>query len=232
MPVELGWHDILLRLALTVAAGFLLGMDRSERGRAVGLRTSLLVCLAAAVAMIQANILLATAGKSPDSFAVMDVMRLPLGILTGMGFIGAGAILRRDNMVVGVTTAACLWLNTVIGLCFGGGQITLGLAALGLGLLTLSPLRWFEMKLHQDRQVMLSVSCIGAGPTETEIRNRLSAAGCRIMSWNVIIDKETSPRRDLRCEIRWPSHPTDFQAPPVIDELARHPDVVKLDWKV
>src|ERR1700677_2988841 len=66
MPVELGWHDILLRLALTVAAGFLLGIDRSERGRAAGLRTGLLVCLAASVAMIQANLLLATAGKSPD----------------------------------------------------------------------------------------------------------------------------------------------------------------------
>jgi putative Mg2+ transporter-C (MgtC) family protein len=56
-----------------------------------------------------------------------DLMRLPLGILIGVGFIGGGAILRRDDIVVGVTTAATLWLVTVIGLCLGGGQLALGL---------------------------------------------------------------------------------------------------------
>jgi putative Mg2+ transporter-C (MgtC) family protein len=69
-----------------------------------GLRTTLLVCLAASVAMIQTNLLLMTVGKTQDSFVVMDIMRLPLGILSGMGFIGAGAIVRRDNIVLGVTT--------------------------------------------------------------------------------------------------------------------------------
>jgi len=52
-----------------------------------------------------------------------DLMRLPLDILSGMGFIGAGAIVRRDNFVVGVTTAAIMWLLTVLGLCFDGGQM-------------------------------------------------------------------------------------------------------------
>jgi putative Mg2+ transporter-C (MgtC) family protein len=51
-----------------------------------------------------------------------DLMRLPLGILTGVGFIGGGAILRRDDMVVGVTTAATLWLATGIGLCLGAAS--------------------------------------------------------------------------------------------------------------
>jgi MgtC family len=52
-------------------------------------------------------------------------MRLPLGILTGVGFIGGGTILKRGDLVTGVTTAATLWLVTVIGLCFGGGQLAL-----------------------------------------------------------------------------------------------------------
>jgi putative Mg2+ transporter-C (MgtC) family protein len=56
--------------------------------------------------MLQVNFLLPTAGRPPDSFVMNDLMRLPLGILTGVGFIGAGAILRRENMVVGVTTAS------------------------------------------------------------------------------------------------------------------------------
>ena len=61
-----------------------------------------------------------------------DLMRLPLGILSGMGFIGAGAILRKGEMVLGVTTAATLWMVTMLGLCFGAGKILLGTAGLGL----------------------------------------------------------------------------------------------------
>jgi uncharacterized membrane protein YhiD involved in acid resistance len=114
---------------LAAAAGAPLGVNRSERGMPAGLRTTLLVCLAASVAMTQANLLLGTAGRPIDSFVRLDPMRLPLGVLTGMGFIGGGAILRRGELVRGVTTAATLWLATVIGLCFGGGQAGLGLAA-------------------------------------------------------------------------------------------------------
>ena len=88
MSAPLLWPDVLLRLALTVVAGVLLGYNRSEHGKAAGMRTMLLVCLAASVAMIQVNLLLAMVGRPPDSFVMNDLMRLPLGILTGVGFIG------------------------------------------------------------------------------------------------------------------------------------------------
>jgi len=106
MPLHIGWSDVALRLALTVVAGLLIGYNRTEHGKAAGLRTTLLVCLAASLAMIQVNLLLPMAGRASDSFVTNDLMRLPLGILTGVGFIGGGAILRRDN--IGVTTAATL----------------------------------------------------------------------------------------------------------------------------
>src|ERR1700723_126411 len=149
MPLILTWHDIALRLALSVAAGGLIGLDRGEHGRPAGLRTTLLVCLAAAVAMIQAKLLLATTGKTSDSFISLDLMRLPLGILTGMGFIGEGAVLRRDGLVFGVTTAATLWFVTVIGLCLGGGQIALGLAGLVLGLRVVGGCVWGVYRMAQ-----------------------------------------------------------------------------------
>src|ERR1700733_12134943 len=138
MPLNIGWRDIALRLALTLVAGILIGVNRSEHGHAAGLRTTLLVCLAASLSMLQVNLLLPMAGKTSSSFAVMDLMRLPLGILSGMGFIGAGAIVRKDNFVHGLTTAATIWFVTVIGLCFGGGQIALGAvgSAIGIGILT------------------------------------------------------------------------------------------------
>jgi putative Mg2+ transporter-C (MgtC) family protein len=137
MSPHVGWPELALRLALTLIACGLIGFDRSEHGKPAGLRTTILVGLAAAIAMMQTNLLLPTGGKEPDSFAQFDVMRLPLGILTGVGFIGGGAILRRGNLVLGVTTAATLWFVTVIGLCFGGGQLALGAAATAIGLLVL-----------------------------------------------------------------------------------------------
>ena len=108
MPVEITWQTIALRILLTLVAGTLLGTNRSKHGHPAGLRTTLLVTLAASISMIQMNLLLPTNGKPHDSYAVMDLMRLPLGILTGVGFIGAGAIVRKGDMVTGVTTAATM----------------------------------------------------------------------------------------------------------------------------
>jgi putative Mg2+ transporter-C (MgtC) family protein len=107
--------------------------------------------------MIQANLLMATNGKPHDSCVVLDLMCLPLGILSGIGFIGGGAILKRGDMVLGVTTAATLWFVTVMGLCFGGGQSSLGLCILAIGLATLIPLRRLEGRLIQDRHGTLTV---------------------------------------------------------------------------
>src|ERR1700728_2836585 len=106
MPLTLDWSQFAARLFFTILAGALIGWDRGEQGHPAGLRTTLLVCLAASVAMIESNALLDTRGKPEDSFVVLDLMRLPLGILSGIGFIGAGAIIRRGDMVQGVTTAA------------------------------------------------------------------------------------------------------------------------------
>jgi putative Mg2+ transporter-C (MgtC) family protein len=112
MSPILDWGDLLLRLALTVAAGSLIGANRGERVKPAGLRTTVVVCLAASIAMLLANLLLGTTGKTPDSYVQLDMMRLPLGTLTGVGFIGAGTILRREDLVIGVTRAATLWLPT------------------------------------------------------------------------------------------------------------------------
>jgi putative Mg2+ transporter-C (MgtC) family protein len=101
MPPEPTWTDIALRLLLTMLAGAIIGFDRGARGHAAGFRTTILVALAASVAMIQANILLPLHGKTPESFAVMDLMRLPLGILTGVGFIGADTIVRKGELIPG-----------------------------------------------------------------------------------------------------------------------------------
>jgi putative Mg2+ transporter-C (MgtC) family protein len=159
MPLYPDWPDIALRLALTMFAGAVIGFNRGARGHAAGFRTTILVGLAASVAMIQANILLPLEGKTNGSFAVMDLMRLPLGILTGVGFIGGGTILKKGDLVTGVTTAATLWLMTVIGLCLGGGQLVLGAVATGLGVVTLWLLKWVDVVIPRQHRATLTIAC-------------------------------------------------------------------------
>jgi putative Mg2+ transporter-C (MgtC) family protein len=92
-----------------------------------------------------------------------------------MGFIGGGAILRKDNIVVGVTTAVTLWFVTVVGLCFGGGQIVLGTIATVLGLVTLWGLKQAERHVHQEHSASMLLETGEGGPNEEEIRTALAA---------------------------------------------------------
>ena len=158
MPLSPTWPDVALRLLLTIVGSGIIGWNRGVRGHSAGLRTTVLVGLAAALAMVQCNILLELKGRTGDSFATMDLMRLPLGILTGVGFIGGGAILKRGELVIGLTTAATLWVVTVLGLCFGGGQIVLGCGGTVLAVLVLWALREVEERLPRDHRAVLSVS--------------------------------------------------------------------------
>jgi putative Mg2+ transporter-C (MgtC) family protein len=232
MPLTLTWHDIALRLALSLAAGALIGLDRGEHGRPAGLRTTLLVCLAAAVAMIQTNLLLATKGRAPDSFIMLDLMRLPLGILTGMGFIGGGAILRRDGFVLGVTTAATLWFVTVIGLCFGGGQISLGIAATALGVLVLSGLRWFDYHMKQEQHGILYLTTERDQPNQEAIRATVQQAGYKIIGLSSITCDNQTQKRQLELKVQWRAAPHDVDEPPFLKDLERDPHVATALWKV
>jgi putative Mg2+ transporter-C (MgtC) family protein len=182
--------------------------------------------------MIQTNLLLLTTGKSHDSFISLDLMRLPLGILTGMGFIGAGAILRRGEMIRGVTTAATLWLVTVLGLCFGGGQIGLGLVGLVVGLMALWGLKKLEAQMGEDRHATLILSSAEGGPTEEEVRALLLAAEYRITAWDVTYQTaEDAPRRTLRCELERHTSRGDVQPPVALEQLIRRPGVRMVQWK-
>jgi putative Mg2+ transporter-C (MgtC) family protein len=230
MPAHIGWHEIALRLVLTVIAGLLIGYNRTEQGKAAGLRTTLLVCLAASFAMIQVNLLLPTAGRAPDSFVTNDLMRLPLGILTGVGFIGAGVIVRRDNIVVGVTTAATLWYVTVIGLCLGGGQIGLGVAATAIALVALWLLNWIESRLRRECRATLCIELEGASPSESQIRRMLETAGLDIARTQITLSA-AGKHRELRFDLLEYRLPNAADNPSIVAAIAAQDGVVRLEWK-
>ncbi|HEX4024494.1 MAG TPA: MgtC/SapB family protein [Steroidobacteraceae bacterium] len=231
MFAPLRWTDVALRLALTIVVSLLIGYNRREHGKAAGMRTTLLVCLAASAAMIEVNLLLPTAGRTPSSFVMNDLMRLPLGILTGVGFIGAGAILRRGDVVIGITTAATLWLVTVIGLCLGGGQIALGLTATAIGLFALWVLKWIEDRLRQQHRARFSIELDTSGPSEADIRRKLDDAGLAIMCSGFQLDRENRHRK-LEFEVHEVRATLNrLETPGFVAELAREAGVVALQWQ-
>jgi len=231
MSLELSWGDIAIRLFLTVLGGALIGLNREERGHAAGLRTVLLVSLAAAISMIQVNLLLGVVGKASNSFIVMDLMRLPLGILSGMGFIGAGAILRKGNLVRGVTTAATLWFVTVMGLCFGGGQLGLGSCALGLGLIVLIVVRKIENHFKEDLNVTLTMIAGRNAPSEEEIVQAVHAAGFQVTASSVTIG-ENAALQEITCELKWRAPRNGPLPSQLLRELSARFGLAKIDWRV
>jgi putative Mg2+ transporter-C (MgtC) family protein len=179
MPLHPIWPEIAVRLVLTMIAAAIIGLDRSAKGQTAGLRTTILVGLAASIAMIQANILLSMGGKTDTSFSMMDPMRLPLGILTGVGFIGGGCILKRGDIVTGVTTAATLWATTVIGLCFGGGQFILGIVATVLAVITVWALKVLDLRIPRDHHAVLVIKADPDSSRIAELANLLGPLGYR-----------------------------------------------------
>lgn len=230
VPTTLTAEEIAVRLVLTLLSGALIGVNRSEHGTSAGLRTTILVCLAASASMLQVNLLLGLAGRHPDSFVMLDLMRLPLGVLTGMGFIGGGAILRRGNIVMGVTTAATLWFVTVMGLCFGAGQIGLGLTLTAIGCFVLWFLKWAERWIPQDRRASLSVLAGEDGPDEAEIRRRVTASGFQVVACTVTYF-EPRRQRSLHCELQWRGTSAEAPTPPFVAELAKRPGTLRLRWR-
>jgi putative Mg2+ transporter-C (MgtC) family protein len=228
MPVYLTWPDLIARIVSTFIAGAVIGYNRGEQGKAAGLRTTILVCMAASVAMLQMNYLLPLAGKANDSFVTNDLMRLPLGILTGVGFIGGGAILRRDSLVVGVTTAATLWYVTVVGLCFGGGQMLLGWAATVIGVLVLWGLRWLEDIMVIEQHASLAITIGDEGPGDTEIRRQLQAAALTVREIGL---ESGAGTRVYTLNVSKARRPSEAAIPAVIEELSRRKGVVRLEWR-
>jgi len=141
MMNSLGYDDVLLRLGAAVVVGALIGIDREIRHKPAGVRTMALVALGSAV-----FVLAGLEGSTSDSTS-----RIIQGIVAGVGFLGAGTIMRRqtEESVHGLTTAASIWLAAALGVACGLAFWTLVAVGCGLGVvvLVLSPIdRWLKAK--------------------------------------------------------------------------------------
>lgn len=231
MSMTLNWGQVLLRLGLAMAAGAIVGINRGRHGRAAGLRTTLLVCTAAALAMVLANYLMIDSNRFNASTAWrIDPMRLPLGILSGIGFIGAGVILRRKTMIRGVTTAATLWYVTVLGLCLGAGYLVLGIVAAAIACITLFLLPLPESRINQDRFGRVVVITRPEGISEDELRRKLLSAGLHVTGLSV--RHQVSEKLKRICfDVEYQERQMLDLPPQLLSDLTHRPGVIEVGWR-
>ena len=172
--------DIAVRLGAALTAGSLIGLERSIHGRPAGFRTHALVCLASALLMLVTAYQwewLGVTAANEESFRT-DPTRMAQGIMTGIGFLGAGVIFKEGLTVRGLTTAASIWITAALGILYGVGffyPAILGtLATLG----TLAAFRWIEARIptHLFAHHLLRFAK-GKVMPEADVRRLLSEHG-------------------------------------------------------
>jgi putative Mg2+ transporter-C (MgtC) family protein len=143
----LSTHEIILRLTVAATLGAIIGTERILRRRPAGVRTSLFVCLATALFTILSNELAHAFGDSSGT-------RIASNIVQGIGFLGAGAILRGSGGVVGMTTAATIFVEAAIGMAAGGGFYAVASYSTILVLFGLSVIGWAEQYFNLKCRLM------------------------------------------------------------------------------
>ena len=168
----LSLHEILLRLTVAAALGAVIGIERDLRRRPAGIRTSLFVCLATALFTI-------LSGEIAHRFGDSGSTRIASNIVQGIGFLGAGAILRGAGGTVGMTTAATIFVEAAIGMAAGGGFYAVAAYATGLVLFGLIVIGWTAERFDLKRRVMVfRVTTSHADSVATEVQRLL--AGLKI----------------------------------------------------
>lgn len=124
--------QVLLKLVLAIALGGLIGLEREASQKPAGFRTNILVCLGATMMMSLATLLVQGKGGNPD-----DLVRMAAGVITGIGFLGAGTILQSRGTIAGLTTASTLWVVAGLGLVIGAGYYVPALLYTALTIITL-----------------------------------------------------------------------------------------------
>ena len=143
--------EILLRLLLASVLGGMVGLEREMHGRPAGVRTYLLLSLGSALIMVLSEYLfLKYQTGIPGISLSVDPGRIAAQAITGIGFLGAGVIIRYKDSIRGLTTAACVWVVCAVGLAIGAGFYLFGSVVTGLTLFSLLALKAGERKLRKD----------------------------------------------------------------------------------
>jgi len=174
--------DMVVRILVASILGGLIGLERDVRGRSAGLRTHILVAMGASMFMILSEKI----AMAPDGSGMQfDRGRIAAQVVTGIGFLGAGVIIKSGTNVRGLTTAACLWTAAAIGMAAGGGYYLLAVFPTLIALLCLIALKYFEFffyskNVYRTLQVTTPIAFASADIIAIVNRKGLKVLDCDI----------------------------------------------------
>jgi putative Mg2+ transporter-C (MgtC) family protein len=223
---ELTWLEILLRVVLAAGLGGAIGLERELREREAGLRTHMLVSVGAALFTLVSAFAWTDWQFSNASGVVFDPTRIAAQIVTGIGFLGAGAIIRQGLSIRGLTTAATLWVVAAIGMATGAGFYTAAVITTVLVLFSLWPLRILAYRLSErfrPEEGRLALE-LASGATTVSVLQAVEDAGAEVRSLE--FGEEGDVRRvDMRVKVE-----SGRRAAELVDALSRTRQVKGARW--
>jgi putative Mg2+ transporter-C (MgtC) family protein len=182
----LSLHEILVRLTVAAALGAIIGIERVVRRRPAGVRTSLFVCLATALFTILSGEIARRLGDSSGT-------RIASNIVQGIGFLGAGAILRGAGGVVGMTTAATIFVEAAIGMAAGGGLFLVAGFTTGIVLFGLTVIGWAEQYFNlKCRLMVFRFTTSQSDSVSTEVQRLVASLKIPMQHFRVSMAGDTS----------------------------------------
>jgi putative Mg2+ transporter-C (MgtC) family protein len=223
---ELTWLEILLRVVLAAGLGGAIGLERELREREAGLRTHMLVSVGAALFTLVSAFAWTDWQFSNASGVVFDPTRIAAQIVTGVGFLGAGAIIRQGLSIRGLTTAATLWVVAAIGMATGAGFYTAAVITTVLVLFSLWPLRILAYRISErfrPEEGRLALE-LASGATTVSVLQAVEDAGAEVRSLE--FGEEGDVRRvDMRVKVE-----SGRRAAELVDALSRTRQVKGARW--
>ncbi len=146
---EITWQVALVRIVISFIIGMLIGIERETHDQPAGLRTHILISIGSTVVMLISIFI----PQTFTDFQNGDPGRIAAQVVSGIGFLGAGAILKYGADVKGLTTAASIWAMAALGLAVGAGMYVIGLIGVAVILFALTIMNWFEKRIFKERTV-------------------------------------------------------------------------------
>ena len=221
--------EVFIRVGFAMVAGLILGLERESHGRAAGLKTTILACVASCLAMILSEDFYRESLNQGAGMMRPDRARLAAGILTGIGFLGAGAIIRQGTLVRGVTTAAVLWFITILGLAFGSGHIVIGILGTCIAIFALYALPHLEQHVKKDMYATVTVVLGLNGINDAELRKRLEDLGVRVQ--RIFFDYDVAANaRTVHLDVKMRRNDVFTMSQKVAEDLTACPGVTRVKW--
>jgi putative Mg2+ transporter-C (MgtC) family protein len=191
------YYEMVLRLIAALLAGAMIGYERSYHGRPAGFRTHALVCTASSLLMLVTVYETSWVHAPATGFMRSDPTRMAQGIMTGIGFLGAGVIIKEGLSVRGLTTAASIWITSAIGILAGIGFYFPLVVCVVLTLGVLSFFRWIEARMPSQAYFHFEVRFArSAGMTEQPLRDLVQGHGFSIANFSWRLDEDGTVKRN------------------------------------